>query len=145
MRVDCRTSASTHQKSRSPADNHQLQRACIATSDCRAGPWRRAVNALERKPMQETVKLVPVLVLLTASVSILAQERTGGTEPKSSSQQMMVIDPKVRDQMMATTKDMDKQLQELKTCVDRERAAAASTGRPITASEREALDAQIQA
>jgi len=95
--------------------------------------------------MQKTVKLVPVLVLLTASVSILAQERTGGTEAKSSSQQMMVIDPKVRDQMMATTKDMDKQLQELKTCVDRERSTAASSGRPITASEREALDAQIQA
>jgi len=94
--------------------------------------------------MQENVKLVPVLVLLTASVSILAQERSGGTEAKSSSQQMMVIDPKVRDQMMATTKDMDRQVQELKSCVDRERAAAASSGRPITAAERQALDAQIQ-
>jgi hypothetical protein len=95
--------------------------------------------------MQETVKLVPVLVVLTASLSILAQERTGGTEAKSSSEKMMVIDPKVRDEMMSTTQAMDRQLQELKTRVDRERAAAASSGRPITPAERAALDAQIQA
>ena len=95
--------------------------------------------------MQETVKLVPVLVVLTASLSILAQERTGGTEAKSSSEKMMVIDPKVRDEMMSTTQAMDRQLQELKTRVDRERAAAAGSGRPITPAERTALDAQIQA
>jgi len=95
--------------------------------------------------MQETVKLVPVLVVLTASLSILAQERTGGTEAKSSSEKMMVIDPKVREQMMATTKEMDRQVQELKTCLDRERSGAASSGRPTTPAERAASDSQIQA
>ena len=95
--------------------------------------------------MQGTIKLFPVLVLLTASLSILAEERTEGTETKSKSQEMMVIDPKVRDQMMETTKEMDKQLQELKTCVARERASAASSGRPISPAERASLDAQVQA
>jgi LDH2 family malate/lactate/ureidoglycolate dehydrogenase len=99
----------------------------------------------EEIKMKEAVKLVPVVVLLTASASLLAQELTGGTEAKSSSQKMMVIDPKVRDDMMSTTQEMDRQVQELKTCVARERAAAASSGRPISPAEGAALDAQIQA
>ena len=95
--------------------------------------------------MQGSAKLVPVLVLMTASLSLFAQERGGGIEVKPSSKQMMVLDPKVRDEMMRTTKEMDSQLHELKTCVERERAAAARGGRPFTPAEGEALDAQIQA
>ena len=95
--------------------------------------------------MQESVKLVPVLVLLTANASLLAQERTGETEPKASSQKMTVIDSRMRDEILATTKDMDRQLEELKTGIERERAAAADPRRLVSPAEREALDAQILA
>jgi len=86
--------------------------------------------------MKEVGKILPVVVILSASVATFAQAHSGGTEAKSSSSRMMVIDPKVRDQMMATTDQMDKQLQELKARVARQATPA---------SEREALDAQIQA
>lgn len=94
--------------------------------------------------MKEAVKLVPVVVCLAASLSVYAQERTVA-EAKPGSQKMMVIDPKVRDQMMATTKEMDKEVRELKSCLNRERSAISNSGRPPSAAERAAADAQIQA
>ncbi len=91
--------------------------------------------------MKESVKLVPVLVLLTAAVTVLAQERTLGTEPKSSSQK---VDAKMHEEMKTTTKDLDAHLQELKSCLNHERSVASNSSRP-TSAEQEASDAQIQA
>ena len=95
--------------------------------------------------MKEAVKLVPVVVFLAVSVTIFARGPAMGLEGASSSQKMMVTDPRVRDDMMATSKEMGRQLEELKTCVNRERTAAASSGGPTTPAERAALDRQIQA
>ncbi|HET6983857.1 MAG TPA: FlxA-like family protein [Myxococcaceae bacterium] len=91
--------------------------------------------------MQEAVKLVPFIVLLTASFSLFAQERPVATGASASSKKVMVIDPKVRNEMMTTANEADKHLQELKTCVRRER----ETGGQTTAAQRQALDAQITA
>jgi len=95
--------------------------------------------------MHEAVKLVPFVVLLTASTALLAREGTVGTEAKPGSQKTMPIDPKMRDQMMTTAKDMDQHLQELKMCLLHERSAAGNAGRTPQGAEREASDAQIQA
>ena len=55
--------------------------------------------------MKEAIKLVPVVVFLAVSVMIFAQGPAMGLEGASSSQKMMVIDPRVRDDMMATSKE----------------------------------------
>ena len=93
--------------------------------------------------MQEVAKLVPVVVLLTASVSVLAQELAVSPETKRSSQKGTTIDPKTREEMRTTAREMDKQLQGLKTCLDHERSATKS-GLPPP-EEQGASDAQIQA
>src|SRR5262249_51010077 len=95
----------------------------------------------EECTMKEAVKLVPVLVLLTAAVSVLAQERTLGTEPKPSPPK---TDAKMHGEMKGTTKDLDAHLQQLKSCLDHERSVASNSGR-VTSPEQDASDAQIQA
>jgi len=94
--------------------------------------------------MQEAAKIVSVVMLLTASASLLAQERTVGTGAKPSSRKMMVIDPKDHQQMVKTAKEMDQQLQELKMCVLHERSAC-NSDESTSAAEQGATDTQIQA
>ena len=91
--------------------------------------------------MKENIKLVPVLILLTAALSVLAQERSLGTEPKSTSQK---ADAQKHEEMVTTAKDMDAQLQQLKSCLGHERSVSGNSGRPASA-EQAASDAQIQA
>jgi len=83
--------------------------------------------------MHEAVKLVPVVLLLTASSSLLAKERTVRTEPKPSS-------PK----MVTTAKDLDQRVMVLESLVQ-ERSAASNSGGSMSAAEREASDARINA
>src|SRR5262249_39622410 len=83
----------------------------------------------------------PLLVLLITGVS-LAQERTVAGDAKPT-QSKAKIDPKVQQQLMNNANEIDQHLQELKSCLNHERAGSGSSG-PMTA-ERQASDDQIQA
>ena len=94
----------------------------------------RVVDALEKENiMHEAVKLVPVVLFLTASSSLLAKERTVRTEPKPSSQKMVT-----------SANDLDQRVMQLETLVQ-ERSAASTSAGSMSAAEREASDARINA
>ena len=81
---------------------------------------------------------VAVFALLIAGVS-LAQSTSPAAKPKSSTQKMMVLDPKMHQQMMGEAKKMHEEMQGVKKAIAAERAKG---GDPAM---QQASDAQIQA
>jgi chromosome segregation ATPase len=84
------------------------------------------------------VKTVALVVCLMAGVS-LAEDRTVPAGAKPS--QKAKIDPKTQ-QLMNEANEMDQHLQELKSCLNHERAMSGESN--PAAAERQASDEQIQ-
>ena len=90
--------------------------------------------------MKNPVKTVTLVVFLMAGIS-LAEEQPAPSSAKPT-QPKAKIDPRTQ-QLMNETAQMDQHLQELKSCLDRERAMSGDSS--PTVAERRASDEQIQA
>lgn len=98
--------------------------------------------------MVTTLKLLPVLTLFMTGVSFAQTTATKPpaqqTKPKTSSKQMG-MDPKMHDQMMADTKKMDEQIQELKKTMADERAKSMDPAHHTEMmAQQKAADQQIE-
>jgi len=90
--------------------------------------------------MQNPLKTVTLVVFLMAGIS-LAEEQSAPSSAKPAPPKAK-IDPRTQ-QLMNDTAEMDKHLQELKSCLSHERAMSGDS--TPSATERQASDEQIQA
>ena len=88
--------------------------------------------------MRNKLGAVAVFALLIAGVS-LGQSTSPAATPKGSTQKMMMMDPKMHQQMMGECKKMDEQMAGMKKAIADERAKA---GDPAM---QKASDAKIEA
>jgi hypothetical protein len=91
-------------------------------------------------------KLVPVLTLLTTGAAMAQSSAPAPKTPSSqkSSMKMMMLDPKMHQQMMGETKKMHDEMQNLKKAIADERAKGADPARQKASDEQiEALEKSI--